>query len=62
MMRSIGRYFISLDGFGESVGVNYRGEDSFKTWQGASCTTFVRGFILIYTLLACIEVAQYNDP
>lgn len=61
-MASIIHKLISLDAFGEAVTVNFKGESSYKTLIGALCTICLNGFILVYTVLALIDVMQYKDP
>jgi len=61
-MSSIIRFLVSFDGFGKAVGVNYKGEGTYKTGLGAFVTIGLRSFIMTYTLLALVDLMQYKDP
>ena len=61
-MSSLFRKFISLDCFGASVNVNFKGDHTFKTCIGAFCSICLRAFILAYTVITIIDVVDYKDP
>ena len=61
-MASIIRKFISQDAYGESVGLNYKGESNYKTGLGALCSILLRTFMLTYLILGLIDLFNYQDP
>ena len=58
-MASIAHKFISQDAFGESAGVNYKGESNYKTALGAFCTIALRAFMLSYMMIGLIDLFNY---
>lgn len=61
-MESLARLFIELDAYGEAPKINYKGEATYKTAIGAFVTLMLRVFLLIYTIIKCIDVFQFKDP
>ena len=55
-MASLVKKLISMDSFGETVAVNYKGDSTYKTLIGAFCTICLRGFVLAFTILAIIDL------
>ena len=51
-------FLLSIDIFGHPVTVNYKGEDSFKTWLGAFCTVAL--FVLSIVNLTSV-IPAYNS-
>ena len=51
-----------MDSFGEPVGLNYKGDDSFKILVGAFFSLVLRLVILIITLQSFIELIDYQNP
>ena len=52
----------SQDAFGEPVGLNYRGESTFKTWIGALGSMSIKIFIMIFAATQVIDLFNYQDP
>ena len=44
---TIGEFFVNQDIFGHKIGVNYRGQDAYKTGMGATCTFLTYLLLLI---------------
>ena len=57
-MGKISDFIVSFDIFGHPVGVNYKGEDTFKTRVGAFCT--VGMYVLTILSLTALTTA-FND-
>ena len=55
-------FFVSFDSFGQSVGVNFKGEGTYKTALGAFASICLKSFLLSYTLMALVDLLQYKDP
>ena len=51
-MGKLSDFIVSIDIFGHPIGVNYKGEDSFKTRLGAFCTVAV--YVLTVVNLATL--------
>ena len=52
----------SLDKFGHSIKVNYRGEESFNSFFGGVLTIVVYSLTLVMVISAIKEMIQMNDP
>lgn len=61
-MGNVSEFIRSLDSFGEPVGLNYKGESSFKTFYGAFLTLIVRVVIVIVTLQSLLELVDHANP
>ena len=61
-MNTLTKFFVSFDGYGNPVTVNYRGDDTYKTCLGALCTLIVKSFLLVFLGTALLELASYKDP
>ena len=62
MVNSIYRFLISFDAFGKPISVNFKGEQSYKTACGAFFTFAIKGFLLLYLMLAFLGLTGYKDP
>ena len=61
-MSSILNRIKSLDNFGEPIGVNYKGESSFKTIPGAVLSIALLIFLLIFAGQSFLGLVNYNNP
>ena len=52
----------SLDIFGKSVEFTFKKETRFKTWIGASISTFTCTFVIIFLTLRTIKLVGKMDP
>ena len=60
MNKRIKEFIVSRDGFGETISLTYKGEDTHKTCLGGFCSVFLRTFFLVYFILAIFTLA--TDP
>ena len=49
-MGRLGDFITSLDIFGHPIGINYRGEGTFKTLLGSFCTVVITVLMTINTV------------
>jgi len=61
-MRSILFYFQQLDQYGAPVGVNYRGNRTYKTKVGASLSVLSVLFVLTYFIIKVKKLALKERP
>ena len=57
-MSKIVAYLESLDIFGQPIGVNFRGEDTYKTKMGAFCT--LSYYVLVLVNIVTLSTAFSN--
>ena len=50
--------FKSLDKYGHSVGVHYRGDGSYRTSLGSFATLITVALVLLYTTIKVIEMVE----
>ena len=62
MAKSFKRLLRSVDTFGHSIRVNYRGEDSYKSALGGLMTLLVCSLTLVMVIRAIEEIAEMNEP
>ena len=53
--------FLSLDGFGEPIELNFKGKKRFNTYSGSLITSFIYVVFLLYTLQQFIYFVQKKD-
>ena len=61
-MTTFSKFFVSIDDYGEPVGVSYKGEGSYKTALGALLTLGMRVLMLLFTGIGLIGLANFEDP
>ena len=61
-MSSILNRIKSLDNFGEPIGVNYKGESSFKTIPGAVLSVALLIFLLVFAGQSFLGLVNYDNP
>ena len=52
----------SVDVFGESVSLNYKGDSEYKTMAGAIITIIIKSFMVVYGVTHFRIVYNYEDP
>ena len=57
-MGSLARKFKSIDKYGHTIGVHYRGDDAYRTILGSFVTLITIGFVLIYTIIKVTELVD----
>ena len=57
-MGKISDFIVSFDIFGHPVGVNYKGEDTYRTRVGAFCTA---GMYVLTILSLTTLITAFND-
>ena len=58
-MKRLKTAFESLDEYGSSLKINYKGEDTIKTSFGALCRVLGFGFVFTLFILGANEVLSY---
>lgn len=61
-MGSILNMVKSLDSFGVPVGLNYKGDSSFKTMPGALLSFVLLGFLLFFLGQSLLELVEFKNP
>ena len=61
-MGSIFNRIKSLDHFGEPIGVNYKGESSFKTIPGAILSVALLTLLLIFAGQSFLGLINFENP
>ena len=51
-----------MDAYGQPIGVNYKGETTFKTGFGAVWTLLVCSFLLLWGINAVLGLLTYQNP
>ena len=62
MLLKIANLVRSLDNFGHSIKVNYRGEESFNSFFGGVMTIMVYSLTLVMVIRAVNEIHLMEDP
>ena len=55
-------FWTSFDIFGEAVGLNYKGNNTYKTALGALFSIVIKCFIIVFFLVSLVERLQFADP
>lgn len=61
-MSAFGNYIRSQDKYGVPIGVNYQGDDTFKTKIGGVVTLLTYCVVLAYTLTKITQLIQRTNP
>ena len=61
-MQRLKALFESLDSYGRSFSMNYKGKDSVKTTVGSCCGCLHLSFFLTLFIIGSNEVLSYTDP
>ena len=62
MPSSLISYLKKFDSFGEPVGVNYKGESTYKTVLGSFCTLALLAFLIFFACNSMLELLRYENP
>jgi hypothetical protein len=58
----VSNWFKSLDLYGQTFDLNYRGEETYKTLHGACFSIFIGIIVLNYTANNVIRMTTRSDP
>lgn len=61
-MARLKKFIKNQDAFGKPVKINYKGQETYKTFYGGCLTLAHKIFILIVALLGLIDLVAYEDP
>ncbi len=62
MPSSVVKFLKQFDVFGEAVGVNYKGDQTYKTVLGSLCSLTLKVFMLLYASYELLHLLQYKHP
>ena len=62
MTKSVREFLVSFDVFGEPVGLNYKGERTYKTAVGAFFTICLKILIFVIATTGFLDLVSYRDP
>ena len=62
VVKTTSKKLVAYDNFGIPITVNYKGEDTYKTWFGAICTFSVWVLMFFYVNRMYDELVNRIDP